>query len=83
MGRQESSRRGRCHAPVRSLEERHRLLAGFTDIVVEVLGVDRNFVRGGIVPVQPENWSIGGEPGSVRRRDEIAARAILVSAKSS
>ncbi|WP_068804269.1 tautomerase family protein [Thauera phenolivorans] len=59
----------------RPLEERHRLLAGFTDIVADVLGVERSLVRGGIVPVQPENWSIGGEPASVRRRDEIAARA--------
>lgn len=67
----------------RPFEERQRLLAGFTDIVVDVLGVERSLVRGGIVPVQAENWSIGGEPGSVKRRDEIAGRASSASAKSS
>lgn len=59
----------------RSLEDRQRLMAGFTDIVVEVLGVQREYVRGGIVPVHPDNWSIGGVPGSAVRRGEIAARA--------
>ncbi|NMG43839.1 4-oxalocrotonate tautomerase [Aromatoleum toluvorans] len=59
----------------RALDERQRLLAGFTDIVVAALGVDRAEVRGGIVPVLPENWSIGGVPGSVMRQSEIVARA--------
>ena len=59
----------------RSLEDRQRLMAGFTDIMVEALGVQRELVRGGIVPVHPDNWSIGGVPGSALRRDEIAARA--------
>lgn len=59
----------------RSLDDRHRLMAGFTDILVEVLNVRRDDVRGGIVPVHPENWSIGGVPGSALRRDEIAFRA--------
>ncbi|NMG73406.1 tautomerase family protein [Aromatoleum diolicum] len=64
----------------RPVEERHRLLAGFTDIVVDTLRVERELVRGGIVPVQPENWSIGGEPGSVRRQAEVAARAAAANA---
>jgi 4-oxalocrotonate tautomerase len=59
----------------RSLEDRQKLLTGFTDIVVEVLGVDRGLVRGGIVPVAPENWAIGGEPASRKRADEVRARA--------
>jgi 4-oxalocrotonate tautomerase len=59
----------------RSLEDRQRLLRGFTDIVVDVLQVDRGLVRGGIVPVHPENWSIGGEPASVKREAEVRARA--------
>lgn len=63
----------------RSLADRQRLLTGFTDIVERVLGVDRALVRGGIVPVAPENWAIGGVPGSVMRQGEIAARAGQVS----
>lgn len=59
----------------RSLEDRQKLLTGFTDIVVEVLGVERGLVRGGIVPVAPENWAIGGEPASRKRADEARARA--------
>ena len=59
----------------RPLEDRHKLLRGFTDIVVDVLQVDRNLVRGGIVPVAPENWAIGGEPASIKREAEIRARA--------
>jgi phenylpyruvate tautomerase PptA (4-oxalocrotonate tautomerase family) len=59
----------------RSLEDRQRLLRGFTDIVVDVLQVDRGLVRGGIVPVHPENWAIGGEPASIKREAEVRARA--------
>ena len=59
----------------RALGDRQKLLAGFTDIVVDVLGVDRGLVRGGIVPVAPENWAIGGEPASRKRADEVRARA--------
>lgn len=59
----------------RSLADRQRLLTGFTDIVERLLGVDRALVRGGIVPVAPENWAIGGVPGSVMRQAEVAARA--------
>jgi 4-oxalocrotonate tautomerase len=59
----------------RSLEDRQRLLRGFTDIVVAVLQVDRSLVRGGIVTVHPENWAIGGEPASVKREAEVRARA--------
>jgi len=59
----------------RPLGERQRLLAGLTDIVVSTLAVDRALVRGGIVPVQAENWSVGGDSASVMREAEIAARA--------
>jgi phenylpyruvate tautomerase PptA (4-oxalocrotonate tautomerase family) len=59
----------------RSLEDRQRLLRGFTDIIVEVLEVERGLVRGGIVPVAPENWAIGGEPASIKRAAEVSARA--------
>ncbi len=59
----------------RPLEQRHRLLAGFTDLLVELLGVDRDLVRGCCRRVAPEDWAIGGVPASEKRKDEIAARA--------
>ncbi len=58
----------------RSLEERHRLLTGFTDIIECVLGVERALIRGGCWPISPENWAIGGVPASVKRASELQAR---------
>ncbi len=59
----------------RPVEQRQRLLTGFTDLLVEVLGVERSRVRGGMWLVDPENWAIGGTPASELRRAEIEARA--------
>ncbi|OJY53005.1 tautomerase family protein [Pseudonocardia sp. 73-21] len=59
----------------RPAEQRRRLLGAFTDILVDVLGVDRRLVRGRIIQVDPDDWAIGGAPASVARRSEIAARA--------
>lgn len=59
----------------RPLEQRQRLLAGFTDLLVEILGVRRELVRGSCRRVEPQDWAIGGVPASALRRDEIAARA--------
>lgn len=59
----------------RSLEDRQQLLAGFTDIIVEVLHCDRSWVRGQVVIANPENWAIAGVPASEVRKAEIAARA--------
>lgn len=59
----------------RSLEQRQRLLRGFTDLLVDVLGVRRDLVRGCCRRVPPEDWAIGGEPASVLRKDEVEARA--------
>lgn len=59
----------------RPVEQRHRLLASFTDVVVDVLGVDRAVVRGRIIQVDPEDWGIAGQPASAARRAEIAERA--------
>jgi len=58
----------------RSVEQRHRLLAEFTDLIVEVLDVTRSRVRGRIIQVPPDDWAIGGVPSSAARREEIAAR---------
>lgn len=71
------------HAPVfdfivlegRPLAERQRLLAGFTTLLVDLLGVERALVRGSCTPVHPENWAIGGRPASELRADEVRARA--------
>ena len=59
----------------RSAEQRRRLLGALTDIIVDVLGVDRRDVRGRIKQVPPDDWGIGGVPASAIRRDEIAARS--------
>lgn len=59
----------------RPVEERQRLLEGFTDIVVAVLDAKRDLVRGSVTPVHPENWSIGGRPASQIRQAEVQARA--------
>lgn len=58
----------------RSLADRQSLLAAFTDLIVDILGVERSLVRGGIIPVAPEDWSIGGVPASQLRQAEIEAR---------
>jgi len=61
----------------RPLEDRHRLMRGFTDLLVDALGVRRDLVRGSCSRVEPQDWAIGGEPASVIRKDEVAARAAL------
>ena len=58
----------------RPVEQRHRLLAELTDLLVDVLGATRSRVRGRIIQVPPDDWGIGGVPASGARRDEIAAR---------
>ena len=58
----------------RPVEQRHRLLAEFTDLIVDVLDATRSRVRGRIIQVPPDDWAIGGVPASGARRDEIAAR---------
>lgn len=61
----------------RPAAQRQELMARFTDLVVDVLGVDRRGVRGQIVEVEPENWSIAGVPAGAARADEIAARTTV------
>lgn len=59
----------------RPREQSRELLARFTDLIVEELGVPRERVRGRVEELDPELWGIGGVPASAMRRDEIAARA--------
>ena len=56
-------------------EHRTRLLAGFTDLLVECLGVEKSLIRGSVILVAPEDWAIAGVPAAVKRADEVAARA--------
>lgn len=55
--------------------QRRDLLVGFTEVVVDVLGVDLGEVRGRAVEIDPAAWSIGGVPASERRATEIASRS--------
>ena len=59
----------------RSLEDRHCLMRRFTDLLVDTLDVRRELIRGSCRRVEPQDWAIGGEPASVIRKDEVAARA--------
>lgn len=59
----------------RPVEQRHRLLAVFTDLLVEILGADRSLIRGLVTEVDPDGWGIAGLPASRLRATEIAARA--------
>jgi phenylpyruvate tautomerase PptA (4-oxalocrotonate tautomerase family) len=55
----------------RPLDQRQRLLRAFTDLIVDILGVDRALVRGQCKRVAAEDWSIGGELASEKRAVEI------------
>jgi len=63
----------------RSLVDRQQLMVAFTDLIVDLLGAPRELVRGGIVPVAPEDWSIGGQPASFLRQPEIEAWRLAAS----
>lgn len=54
---------------------RRRLLGALTDLIVDVLGVDRRLVHGEVVPVQPGDWAVGGLPGGTSRRALAATRS--------
>lgn len=58
----------------RPLYQRQALLAGFTDLLVGILGVCREDVRGACRRVHPEEWGIGGVPASELRKSEVEAR---------
>ncbi|HTF48723.1 MAG TPA: tautomerase family protein [Pseudonocardia sp.] len=59
----------------RPVAQRHALLAGFTDLLVELLDAPRALIRGRAVQLEPDDWAIAGEPASATRRAEIQARA--------
>jgi phenylpyruvate tautomerase PptA (4-oxalocrotonate tautomerase family) len=51
----------------RPAELRRRLLGALTDLLVDLLGVDRRLVHGQIVPVQPSDWTVGGVSAGAAR----------------
>ncbi len=58
----------------RPLKQRHELLEGFTDLLQNILGIDRSIIRGACLNIAPEDWAIAGTPASVARQKEIEAR---------
>lgn len=64
----------------RPIEMHNRLMKGFTDLLVEVLGVKREDVRGICRRVEPEDWCISGEPASEVRKAEVEARKAAAAA---
>lgn len=59
----------------RPIEQQQRAVKAFTDLLADVLGVDRSVIRGMVTGVNPETWGIAGEPASKVRAAEIASRA--------
>lgn len=57
----------------RPLETRQRLLAGFTDLLARVLGVERGVIRGHCKRVRPDEWCIGGRMAEDLRKADIEA----------
>ncbi len=57
-------------------EQIKRLMSGFTDLLVETLGIDRSLIRGRCIRVSPEDWGIAGQSASELRAKEIEARKV-------
>lgn len=64
-------------------ESKRQLMVGFTDLIEQILAVPRSVIRGGIVPVAPEEWCIAGVPASEARQAEIEARRRLAAVQAS
>lgn len=59
----------------RPVEQQQRAIKVFTDLLEDVLGINRTVIRGMVTEVNPDTWGIAGEPASQVRAAEIAARA--------
>ena len=57
-----------------------KLVSQHDQVLVDILGAPRANVRGGIVPVAPADWSIGGTPANQLRQAEIEARRLAAAA---
>lgn len=58
----------------RSESQIQALIKGFTDLIVEVAGVERALVRGRCVRVDPKDWCIAGQSAAELRAAEIEER---------
>lgn len=56
-------------------EQHAALIKGFTELLGKYTGCDVKMVRGMAVPIDPNNWGIGGKTAAELRKAEIAARA--------
>lgn len=59
----------------RPAEQKRRLMQEVTDLIENVLEVERAHIRGVCWSVPPEDWCIAGTPASEKRAEEIAARS--------
>lgn len=60
----------------RPLDERQALMSGFTDLLSELLAVERSLIRGRCFRVDPQDWCIGGRDAAELRKQEILDRAV-------
>lgn len=59
----------------RPVEQLQDLMTGFTNLIEKHLGSDRGGIRGQVISIEPDHWSIGGNPASAARSDEASLRA--------
>jgi phenylpyruvate tautomerase PptA (4-oxalocrotonate tautomerase family) len=58
----------------RPVELRRRLLGALTDLLVDVLRVDRRLVHGRVIPVDADDWAVGGAVPGAPRRGRVSSR---------
>lgn len=58
----------------RPAQQKQLLMEAITDLLEDVLQVDRAGIRGVCWSVPPEDWCIAGTPASTKRAREIRAR---------
>jgi 4-oxalocrotonate tautomerase len=56
-------------------EQKEKIIAGATDLMVDVLGKDPNETFVVIEEVDTDNWGVGGEMVTLRRQRQAAAKA--------
>jgi 4-oxalocrotonate tautomerase family enzyme len=59
----------------RPKEQLHAIIAELSEITARVLGCNKEVIRVHIASAQPDGWGIGGVPASIRRAEELRARA--------
>jgi 4-oxalocrotonate tautomerase family enzyme len=59
----------------RPKEQHHAIIAELTEITARVLGCAKDHIRIHIASANPDSWGIGGVPASIRRAEELRARA--------